>query len=147
MWYHRCAVVRCSAALDVPVPHEALLDEAPRRATHHANRAAAYLEHYRELQQPPTATTDSTGSSSSSGSSSAPGSSTCSIEVGGVLDGLVLDGASPEACAQLLQAAVMDCRAALDLVPTYGKAHYRYGSWVACACSVVCLRVVVARCS
>jgi hypothetical protein len=44
-----------------------------------------------------------------------------------VLDGLMLDSTSPEAWAQLLQAAVFDCKAALDLVPTHAKAHFRCG--------------------
>lgn len=43
-----------------------------------------------------------------------------------MLDGLLLDGSNPEAVAQLLQAAVLDCRAALELVPTHTKAHYRF---------------------
>lgn len=101
------------------------MDEGPRRATYHANRAAAYLENYRELE----AATERSSSSSEHNSGSAEaqaGSSTRWREVGGVLDGLLLDGTSQEARAQLLQAAVMDCKAALDLIPTHAKAHYRY---------------------
>lgn len=115
-------VVSCSAALDVPVPQEALVDEGPRRATYHANRAAAYLERYKELAA---ASDRSSSKHSSSSAKAAAGSSTRWREVGGVLDGLLLDGSSQEARAQLLQAAVMDCKAALDLVPTHTKAHYR----------------------
>lgn len=113
----------CSAALDVPVPHEALIDEGPRRANYHANRAAAYLERYKEMQPAGDSSGASSGLSSSSSGSS--GIEACRREVGGVLEGLVLDKSSPEACAQLLQAAVMDCKAALDLMPTHAKAHYR----------------------
>jgi hypothetical protein len=111
----------CSAALDVPVPHVALLDEGPRRAAYHANRAAAYLERYKETTPSPAG--DCTGAPSAVSDIS--GISACTREICGVLDGLVLHGSGPEACAQLLQAAVMDCKAALDLAPTHTKAHYR----------------------
>lgn len=116
-----------SAALDVPVPHKALLDEASRRATYHANRAAAYLARYKEALAT-TATSQEPATPCESSSNSNKGSelsSMCWREVGGVLDGQMMDGASAEARGQLLQAAVMDCRAALDLVPTHTKAHYR----------------------
>ena len=85
------------------------MDEAPRRAIYHTNRAAAYLERVWELQA---AAGSSTGSSSSW------------VEFGGVLDGDVLDG-SDESVTKQLDAAVMDCKAALGLVPTHVKALYR----------------------
>lgn len=117
--------VRCSAALDVPVPHEALVSEGPRRAMYHANRAAAYLEKYKEAAATAAAAANTQGTTPADASSSADSSPARWREVGGVLDGLMLDSSSPEAQAQLLQAAVMDCKAALDLVPTHAKAHFR----------------------
>jgi hypothetical protein len=117
--------VCCSAALDVPVPQEALVDEAPRRANYHANRAAAYLERHKQLQVSAAACS---GSSSSGGGGQEGSSTWC--EAGGVLDGLLLDGSSPETHAQLLRAAVLDCKAALDLAPTHAKAHFRCVSCV-----------------
>jgi len=124
-FYASCML--CSAALDVPVPHEALLDEASRRATYHANRAAAYLARYKEAQAF-TTTAQEPAVPCEGSSNHNKGSEQCSAcwrEVGGVLDGQMLDGASAEARGQLLQAAVIDCRAALDLVPNHTKAHYR----------------------
>jgi hypothetical protein len=102
-----------SGALDVPVPTEALLHEAPRRATYHSNRAAAYLQRYKQL-------TAAAAASCSSNSSSVRWR-----EVGGLLDGLLLDGSDPDTHTQLLEAAILDCRAALQLVPAHAKAHYR----------------------
>lgn len=117
-----------SAALDVPVPHEALVDEAPRRATLHANRAAPYLERFKELIAT-SSTAEHTSTSSGGSEGVRRGASSCWREVGGMLDGLLLDGSTSEARAQLLQAAAMDCRAALDLVPRHAKAQYRWVSF------------------
>ena len=117
-----------SAALDVPVPAEALLDEAPRRAVYHANRAAAYLERVAELQASHrqqqsqnvvTGAVDTNSNNSSNGSSNR-----CWHEVGGILDGMQLSD-RPDSISKQLEAAVLDCRAALDLVPQHVKAHYR----------------------
>lgn len=134
--YPRCCL--CSDALDLPVPRVALLDEGPRRATLHANRAAAYLERYKEVTAAASKDANSstqalTGSGSNSINDSSSSSSVRWLETGGMLDGLQLDGSSPETWAQLLQATVLDCKSALDLVPTHTKAHFR--------CALPCRRL------
>jgi hypothetical protein len=148
----------------VPVPSQALLDDAPRRAVYHTNRAAAYLERVWQLQaagaaaaaaaaaaanaarsgivgggsggnstkklitelEPETAATTSAIDNSSSSHNTYTGSSSSSswVEVGGSLDGMALDS-SPGSLAKQLEAAVLDCRAALALVPRHAKAQYR----------------------
>lgn len=95
------------------MPSAALVDEAPRRAVYHTNRAAAYLERIWEIQATAAAAATSDVSSSSSW-----------CEVGGLLDGVQLDG-SAASIEKQLGAAVMDCKSALELVPTHVKAHFR----------------------
>jgi hypothetical protein len=73
------------------------------------------------------------GSSSSSHAASTGSSSSSSwVEVGGSLDGVLLDS-SASSLAKQLEAAVLDCRAALQLVPKHAKAQYRWGCvWQGC---------------
>lgn len=105
------------------------MDEAPRRAVYHTNRAAAYLEQVWEMQAAAEAASLGANADTAAGSSSSSRGGVSSSrgawrEVGGALDGLMLDG-SPESIARQLQAALMDCRAAVDLVPGHAKGHYR----------------------
>jgi hypothetical protein len=116
---------------------------------YHTNRAAAYLERVWELKTAaaankpstetiststkkliveldPAGTTDSRSSSSSKDVSELPSSW---LEVGGSLDGMQLDS-SAESLGKQLDAAVLDCRAALQLVPGHAKAHYRWANVV-----------------
>ncbi|PNH12618.1 hypothetical protein TSOC_000437 [Tetrabaena socialis] len=83
------AVHLYSSALDLPVPTERLLSEAPRRAGLHANRAAAYMARAEQSLREG------------------------DVDSSGLLEGA--DHGSPHAAARQLEAAVIDCDAALGL--------------------------------
>eukprot|EP00198_Chlamydomonas_reinhardtii_P008105 XP_001697442.1 predicted protein [Chlamydomonas reinhardtii] len=85
-----------SSALDVLVPTERLLTEGPRRATYHANRAAAYMAR--------------AGAQLREGDA----------DTAGHLEGV--DHGSEGLGARHLEAAVLDCDMALQLDPTSGTA-------------------------
>ncbi|KXZ48678.1 hypothetical protein GPECTOR_26g581 [Gonium pectorale] len=90
---YTAAIAAYSAALDVPVPAQRLLTEAPRRAAYHANRAAAYMAR---------------------AAAGALREGDC--DMAGHLEGV--DLGSEGALARHYEAAVMDCDLALDMQPS-----------------------------
>jgi cobalamin biosynthesis Mg chelatase CobN len=101
-----------------------------------SNRTKKLITELEPVNATNTSADDSNSSSSSSSHDTDTGSSSSSsswVELGGSLDGMVLDG-SPGSLAKQLEAAVLDCRAALQLVPRHAKAHYRWDAWLH-ACS------------
>ncbi|KAG1668888.1 hypothetical protein FOA52_016057 [Chlamydomonas sp. UWO 241] len=93
------AIQLYSDALDVLVPMEALITEAPRRAVYHANRASAYLARAKgELT---------------------PGA----FDDRGLLEGV--DHGDATALQRHYKAALLDAESALELDGSYAKAHLR----------------------
>ena len=101
-------------AIDAPVSYGRLFDEAPRRATYHANRAAAYLRR---------------------GDAADAGAGAC--DVNGHLENAVLRTTSPHASEDErdravlassrahAEAALLDCDAALEMQSGNAKARFR----------------------
>ena len=105
------AIEAYGRAIDAPVSYRRLFDEAPRRATYHANRAAAYLRR---------------------GDAADAGAGAC--DVNGHLENATFpeDFSRLDAHARLLasarahaEAALLDCDAALEMQSGHAKARFR----------------------
>ena len=104
------AIEAYGRAIDAPVSYRRLFDEAPRRATYHANRAAAYLRR---------------GDAADAGA--------CACDVNGHLENATfpedfsrLDDARLLASARAhAEAALLDCDAALEMQSGHAKARFR----------------------
>lgn len=94
-----------SAAIDAPVSYQRLFDEAPRRATYHANRAAAYLAR---------------------GGAPGGGHDVAGDEAGH-LEAVTFtpEDSAARAARMHAEAALLDCESALEMQPGHVKAKFR----------------------
>ena len=111
------AIALYSAAIDVRVAAHELVNEGPRRATYHANRAAAYLARAKAMQSSsPDEGVGVGGSGNEIGGDA-------TMDAAGHLEGADQSGGG--GVALNYEAAIMDCDQALDLESGHVKARFR----------------------